>query len=62
MKKLKLKKWVKYVILSILDLIIILNLPNLMVEPTTINDYKFNMLILFIILMINLLSIYKIED
>lgn len=62
MKKLKLKKWVKYVILSILDLIIILNLPNLMVEPTTINDYRFNIIILFIILMINLLSIYKIED
>lgn len=62
MKKLKLKKWVKYVILSILDLIMILNLPNLMVEPTTINDYRFNIIILFIILMINLLSIYKIED
>lgn len=62
MKKLKLKKWVKYVILSILDLIIILNLPNFMVEPTTINDYRFNIIILFIILMINLLSIYKIED
>lgn len=62
MKKLKLKKWVKYVILFILDLIIILNLPNLMVEPTTINDYRFNIIILFIILMINLLSIYKIED
>lgn len=62
MKKLKLKKWVKYVILSILDLIMILNLPNFMVEPTTINDYRFNIIILFIILMINLLSIYKIED
>ena len=62
MKKLKLKKWVKYVILFILDLTIILNLPNLMVEPTTINDYRFNIIILFIILMINLLSIYKIED
>lgn len=62
MKKLKLKKWVKYVILSISDLIMILNLPNLMVEPTTINDYRFNIIILFIILMINLLSIYKIED
>lgn len=62
MKKLKLKKWVKYVILSILDLIMILNLPNLMVEPTTINDYRFNIIILFIILMINLLSICKIED
>lgn len=62
MKKLKLKKWVKYVILFILDLIIILNLPNFMVEPTTINDYRFNIIILFIILMINLLSIYKIED
>lgn len=62
MKKLKLKKWVKYVILSILDLIMILNLPNFMVEPTTINDYRFNIIILFIILMINLLSICKIED
>lgn len=61
MKKLKLKKWVKYVILSILDLIIILNLPNLMVDSTTINDYRFNILILFLIIMINVLSIYKIE-
>ena len=61
MKKLKLKKWVKYVILSILDLIMILNLPNLMVEPTTINDYRLNILILFFIIMINILSIYKIE-
>ena len=61
MKKLKLKKWVKYVILFILDLIIILNLPNLMVEPTTINDYRFNILILLFVIMINILSIYKIE-
>ena len=62
MKKLKLKKWVKYVILFILDLIIILNLPILIKIPTTVNDYRFNILILFFIIMINLLSIYKIED
>ena len=61
MKKLKLKKWVKYVILFILDLIMILNLPNLIKEPATINDYRLNILILFFIIMINILSIYKIE-
>lgn len=61
MKKLKLKKWVKYTLLFILDMVIIFNLPILIKEPTTMNDYRLNILILFFIIMINILSIYKIE-
>lgn len=61
MKKIRLKKWVRYLILSIIDLIIILNLPNLMKEIVTINDYRQNILILFIILFSNILLICKIE-
>ena len=61
MKKLKLKKWVKYVILSILDLIIIFNLPNLIKEPATINQYRLNIIIVFCIIFINMFSISKIE-
>jgi hypothetical protein len=61
MKKIRLKKWVRYLMLSIIDLIIILNLPNLMKEIVTINDYRQNILILFIILFSNILLICKIE-
>ena len=61
MKKIRLKKWVRYLMLSIIDLIIILNLPNLMKEIVTINDYRHNILILFIILFSNILLICKIE-
>ena len=61
MKKIRLKKWVRYLILSIIDLIVILNLPNLMKEIVTINDYRQNILILFIILFSNILLICKIE-
>jgi hypothetical protein len=61
MKKIRLKKWVRYLMLSIIDLIVILNLPNLMKEIVTINDYRQNILILFIILFSNILLICKIE-
>lgn len=61
MKKIRLKKWVRYLILSVIDLIVILNLPNLMKEIVTINDYRQNILILFIILFSNILLICKIE-
>lgn len=61
MKKIRLKKWVRYLMLSIIDLIIILNLPNLMKKIVTINDYRQNILILFIILFSNILLICKIE-
>ena len=61
MKKLKLKKWVRYTLLFTLDMVIIFNLPILIKEPDTINDYRFNILILFFIIIINILSIYKIE-
>lgn len=61
MKKIRLKKWVRYLMLSIIDLIVVLNLPNLMKEIVTINDYRQNILILFIILFSNILLICKIE-
>nr|DAW20990.1 MAG TPA: hypothetical protein [Caudoviricetes sp.] len=61
MKKIRLKKWVKYLMLFIIDLIVILNLPNLMKKIVTINDYRQNILILFIILFSNILLICKIE-
>lgn len=47
--------------LFIIDLIVILNLPNLMKKIVTINDYRQNILILFIILFSNILLICKIE-
>lgn len=61
MKKLKLKKWVKYTILAIVDLIIILNLPSLIKEPATVNQYRLNIIIVACIIFFNTISISKIE-
>ena len=47
MKKLKLRKWVKQVILIIVA-IILLNI--LLIEPQTINQFRYNIMIIFIIL------------
>jgi len=46
MKKLKLRKWVKQVILIIVA-IILLNI--LLIEPQTINQFRYNIMIIFII-------------
>lgn len=46
MKKLKLRKWVKQVILIIIA-IILLNI--LLIEPQTINQFRYNIMIIFII-------------
>lgn len=46
MKKLKLRKWVKQVILIIIA-IILLNI--LLIEPQTINQFRYNIIIIFII-------------
>lgn len=61
MKKLKLRKWVKYTILAIIDFIIILNLPNLIKEPATVNQYRLNIIIVACIIFFNTISISKIE-
>ena len=62
MKKLRLKKWVKYLLLGIINLIIILNINVLIKEPITINQYRINILILAAILLSNGIAIYKIEN
>ena len=46
MKKLKLRKWVKQVILIIIA-VILLNI--LLIEPQTINQFRYNIMIIFII-------------
>ena len=62
MKKLRLRKWVKYLLLGIINLIIILNINVLIKEPITINQYRINILILAAILLSNGIAIYKIEN
>ena len=62
MKKLRLRKWVKYLLLGIINLIIILNINVLINEPITINQYRINILILAAILLSNGIAIYKIEN
>ena len=57
MKRLRLRKWVKYSILSIFDLIFILNLPVILKDTGNINDYRFNILILFLFSVINTVAI-----
>lgn len=61
MKKLKLRKWVKYSILAILNLIVIINLPSIIRTADTVNNYRFNILVIATIIFINSLYIYKIE-
>lgn len=46
MEKLKLRKWVKEVILIIVA-IILLNI--LLIEPQTINQFRYNIMVIFII-------------
>ena len=62
MKKLRLKKWVKYLLLGIINLIIILNINVIIKEPITINQYRINILILAAILLSNGIAILKIEN
>lgn len=57
MKKLKLRKWVKYLILSIIDGIIMWNLPKIIVDSNTLNEYRYNIIVLFIIIIFNLIGI-----
>lgn len=61
-KKLRLKNWVKYLILGIIDLIFIINLPNILKDTESINNYRFNILIIMIFLIINIIFIGIIEN
>lgn len=59
--KLKMKNNLKYLILGVIDLIALLNLPLFMKEVNSINDYRFNMIILFTIFILNAVAIHSIE-
>lgn len=59
--KLKMKNNLKYLILGVVDLIALLNLPLFMKEVNTINDYRFNMILLFTIFILNAIAIHNIE-
>lgn len=61
MKKLKMKSNLKYTILFIIDLIIVLNISLILKDVKTINDYRYNMIILFVWFFINGLAVVKIE-
>lgn len=61
-KKLRLKNWVKYLILGIIDLIFIINLPNILKDTESINNYRFNILIIMIFLIINIIFMGIIEN
>ena len=60
-KKLKMKKSTKYLVLVIIDLIVIFNLPLILRDVETINDYRYNILILVIFFIVNTIADIKIE-
>lgn len=61
MKKYHLKKWVKYLLLFMIDGIFCWNAPHLIRNANTINDFRHNVIVVFILIMINTLAIIKIE-
>lgn len=61
MKKMKLRKWVKYLILILLNIMMLIIIANLLRNVKTVNDYRFNSLIIIIYMMVDTLLIYKIE-
>lgn len=62
MKKLKLRKWVKYTALGMVDLGFILNIPNIIKNTETLSGYRYNIIVLGIFFLINILVISLIED
>ena len=62
MKKLRLRKWCKYTLLAIVNLVIILNLPLIIKNATTLNDYRHNIIALGMIIIFNTLAVCKIEN
>ena len=62
MKKLRLRKWVKYTILFTINFIIIINLPNILKNvENNVNNFRYNVFIIFLIFIGNLVAISKIE-
>ncbi len=61
-KKLRMKPITKYTILFIIDFIYILNIPSLMREVNTTNDYRYNMLLLFALFIVNAIASIKISN
>lgn len=62
MKKYKLRKWVKYVILFAINFIVIMNLPNILKEvENNINNFRYDAFIIFLVFILNLISISFIE-
>ena len=62
MKRMKMKKNLKYIILGTINLIIIMNLPSILKNATTLNKYRYNWLIIALIILGNAISIIKIEN
>lgn len=62
MKKIRLRKWVKYVILFAINFIVIMNLPNILKEvENNINNFRYDAFIIFLVFIFNLISISFIE-
>ena len=59
---LKMKSNLKYTILFLIDLVVILNLPLILKNQNSINDYRYNMLVLFALFISNAIAVYKIEN
>lgn len=61
-RKLKMKKNLKYIILGVLDSIFIINLPSILINATTLNQYRYNWIMLGIFLIANFITITFIEN
>lgn len=59
---LKLRKSVKYTILFLIDLIFVFNLPLILKNSESLNDYRYNMMILFALFISNAIALTKIEN
>ena len=61
MKKLKLKKSVKYAIFGITNLIILLNIPFLVRNVNNYSDYVIDMIGIILFILIDTIVLYRIE-
>lgn len=58
----RLRKWVKYLILGVINGIVLINLPLILKDANeSINDFRYNWLVIFTIIIINAIAIAKIE-
>ncbi len=61
-KKIKPKASFYYTVLFIVDFIFVYNAPLIIKEANTLNQYRFNWLVMFIVFMVNILAICTISD